>query len=165
MFMPKTKDIKAIILICHGFGYHSSGFLSRLAISFAQLGYAVVMLDYYGHGRSDGLHALVSSVDDIANDLLDHLDNVITSSSELLKNKKIFVYGESLGGAVAFKICTNTSNSKYSIQGVILQSPMIKISDKLKPPEFVVRLFKLIRGIIPYAPIGNILDTFKLIYC
>ena len=132
-FIREPKSTDTVIVICHGFGDHSGGFLSRLAISFARLGYSVVSFDYVGHGRSDGLHGLINNVDDLVADVA-HFINTVTIKGESLTSKNIFLYGESLGGAVSFKICTTQSVSK-SIEGVILMSPMIKISDKMKPPE------------------------------
>ena len=40
-----------------------------MRIRTARIGYAVVAIDYMGHGRSDGLHGLISNVDDIARDV------------------------------------------------------------------------------------------------
>ena len=129
--IPRSTD--AVIMICHGFGDHSGGFLSRVAVSFARLGYSVVSLDYVGHGRSDGLHGLINTVDDLVDDVAQFI-NTITIKGESLMNKNVFLYGESLGGAVSFKLCTSQSVSSC-IKGVVLMSPMIKISDKMKPPE------------------------------
>ena len=132
---PKSTD--TVIVICHGFGDHSGGFLSRLAISFARLGYSVVSIDYIGHGRSDGLHGLINSVDDIVVDVA-HFIRTVTIRGESITSKNVFLYGESLGGAVTFKVCT-TQDVRKSIKGIILMSPMIKISDKMKPPEVTLR--------------------------
>ena len=111
--------------------WRSPRVLSRVAVSFARLGY-IVSLDYVGHGRSDGLHGLINTVDDLVDDVAQFI-NTITIKGESLMNKNVFLYGESLGGAVSFKLCTSQSVSSC-IKGVVLMSPMIKISDKMKPP-------------------------------
>lgn len=157
--LDASIPVLSVIVLCHGFGDHSAGFLSQLAVKFARLGYGVVSIDYIGHGRSDGLHALIYNVDDLAQDVADYLDNVFIRK-ENLQNKNVFLYGESLGGAVAFKICTSPTAKKY-IKGVVLMSPMIKISDKFKPPEIVVKFFKKIRSIFPWAPIAPVPDIIE----
>jgi pimeloyl-ACP methyl ester carboxylesterase len=111
-----SKPVTSVVVLCHGFGDHSAGFLRKLAVKFAKLDYGVVAIDYIGHGRSDGLHALITSVDDLAADVANFMEDA-TIHSERLRDKKVFLYGESLGGAVAFKLCTSTNAKKY-IKGV-----------------------------------------------
>lgn len=45
VLLPKEKNIKGIILICHGFGDHSLDFLIEIALKFVNSSYAVITLD------------------------------------------------------------------------------------------------------------------------
>ena len=84
--------------MCHGFGDHSSGFQSSFSLILAQLGWVVLTVDYVGHGRSDGLHALIPSVDDLAVDVLDFLTACLDEHREEggggydLRGKKVPAY-------------------------------------------------------------------------
>lgn len=45
IFQLKNKNIKGIILMCHGFGDHSLDFLIEIALKFVEKEYAVITLD------------------------------------------------------------------------------------------------------------------------
>lgn len=47
----------------------------------------------------------------------------------------------------------------FRYDGAILIAPMVKISDKLKPPEFVTRLFSRVARHLPLAPIAPTKDV------
>lgn len=168
--------VKAVIALIHGFGDHSNGFIKELGYKFAANGFTVVLMDFEGHGNSDGLHGLFSSLDDLTHDLNEFLITKVMSN-EQLKSHKLFIYGESMGGAIAFKLCTKVSRDTLSnvtkdkefditdrIAGVVLAAPMVKVSDKLKPPLFVVELVKLIAILFPVAPIAPIPDIMDRCY-
>jgi pimeloyl-ACP methyl ester carboxylesterase len=121
-FQKKNVEPRGVVLLCHGFGDHSAGYIGRLALTIAQLGFVVLSMDYAGHGRSDGLHALITSVDEIAEDVVDFALAALTNEPELIA-KGIFLYGESMGGAVAFKICTAYAD-RCLIRGLVLMAPV-----------------------------------------
>ena len=43
--------------------------------------------------------------------------------------------------------------SHYRYDGAILMAPMVKISEKIKPPEIVTRIFKRVALYLPLSPI------------
>ena len=56
---PKYDKVKAVICFCHGYSDNASH-LSRLAnIRLVRQGFAVVAVEYEGHGRSDGPSGLI----------------------------------------------------------------------------------------------------------
>lgn len=124
-YQKRNAEPRGVVLLCHGFGDHSAGYLVRLALIIAQLGFVVLSIDYVGHGRSDGLHALLPSVDEIAEDVVDFALAALTKEPNL-SAKGIFLYGESMGGAVAFKICTAHAD-KCFIRGIMLMAPVVFI--------------------------------------
>lgn len=167
--------VKAVIALIHGFGDHSNGFMKELGFKFAANGFTVVLMDFEGHGNSDGLHGLFTSLDDLADDLNEFLITKVMSNDQF-KSLKLFLYAESMGGAIAFKLCTkslcdtqsNISKSGFvitnKIAGVVLAAPMVKVSDKLKPPPLVVEIVKIIARFFPTAPIAPVPDIIDRCY-
>ena len=122
------------------------------------------MLEYEGHGRSDGPNALIPCWDTMVQDTHKYFHHI---SRTKFAGKKIFLMGESMGGAVAYDIMTRHRNE---YEGVILCCPMVKIL--IAPPSWVIALFYKIVGdpgtvsplsIMPLAPSkGDIPDlSFK----
>ena len=62
------------------------------------------------------------------------------------KDKKYFLCGRSMGGAVATRLAQKYPND-YS--GLMLVCPMIKIDETLKPPKWVLYIFKLLASWFP----------------
>eukprot|EP00483_Globobulimina_turgida_P003598 UN03604 len=55
LFEPiNPQDAKAMICYCIGFADHTEWYLHDVALKYAQMGFIVFMLDWQGHGRSDG---------------------------------------------------------------------------------------------------------------
>ena len=80
------------------------------------------MIEYEGHGRSDGPNALIPCWDTLLGDVQKYF-TFITQSK--FPGKKKFLIGESMGGALAYDIITR-HRSDYD--GVIFVAPMCKIS-------------------------------------
>lgn len=133
---------------------------SLLTQQFAEVGYAVVMIDFEGHGRSDGLHAYVETLDHFEEDLNDYLTNHVMALEDF-RSKKLFLYGESMGGAISFKLCISQKGICSKISGVCLMAPMLKVADKMKPLDIVINIFKLIEKIIPRAAIAPVPDILN----
>eukprot|EP00934_Nitzschia_sp_Nitz4_P004289 Nitzschia sp. Nitz4//scaffold364_size14896//10634//11938//NITZ4_008911-RA/size14896-augustus-gene-0.2-mRNA-1//-1//CDS//3329549279//4279//frame0 len=166
IFTPKNQPIQAVVCNCHGYtdnpSYTKGGFFARVA----QQGIAVVMVDYEGHGKSDGHLALIRDFDVFYRDVHAFFESKVT---ERFPGLPRFLWGESLGGAVAFKIITNFKD--YA--GAIFMAPMCKIADNMMPAPWVVDLFRMVvgpsgtvsaLGYLPVAPSkGDIRQlTFKL---
>ena len=143
----------------------NSSFLKRIQYQrFVKKGIAVAMIEYEGHGRSDGPNGLIPSFDTMVEDAHQYF-NEITNNK--FAGKRVFLMGESMGGAVAYDII-NQYPDEY--EGVIFAAPMVKIS--IAPPQFVVDMFYKIVGepgsvspltIMPLSPSkGDIPDlSFK----
>jgi alpha-beta hydrolase superfamily lysophospholipase len=141
-----------------GFGDHTQNFMMDFAIRLCNDGYVVFMMDAEGHGLSDGLHGCIHDFNAVVRDLSDFfLDSL---HSHQLLDKPFFLYGVSMGGALAFNLSTIPSCREIQrhISGVILSAPMVKISDELKPPRLVVEAMKWIAKFIPLAPVTPIED-------
>ena len=162
--VPKNKDIRAVICFCHGYMDNPS-FLKRIHYQrFVKKGLAVVMIEYEGHGRSDGPYALIPCWQTLLGDVQQYFTYITRMK---FPGKKKFLMGESMGGAVAYELM---SRHRSNYAGVIFVAPMLKIS--IAPPDWVVSLFEKIVGdpgtvsplsIMPLAPSkGDIPDlSFK----
>lgn len=151
IFQPKSENISnihGVILLCHGYGDHICEFVTEIAIKFCSHSYIVITMDAEGHGLSDGLHGHIESVESIASDYNDFL----IEQSKRFPSQSFYIYGGSMGGAVAFYLST-IFPSKNIIKGVILASPMVKISDHMRPHPVLITILSLLGRIIPYAPI------------
>jgi len=163
--VPKNNaPIRAVVCLCHGYMDNIS-FLKVIHYQrFAKRGIAVVMIDYEGHGRSDGPNCLIPCWDTLLGDVQQHFSQICRTK---FPGKKKFLLGESMGGAVAYDIM---SRHRSDYEGVIFVAPMVKIS--IAPPKWVVDIFYKIVGapgtvspfsIMPLAPSkGDIADlSFK----
>ena len=163
--VPKdSAPIRAVVCLCHGFMDNAS-LLNRIEYQrMVKKGLAVVMIEYEGHGRSDGPNALIPCWDTLVGDVHKYFTHITQTK---FPRKKKFLMGESMGGAVAFDTMLN-HRSEYD--GVIFAAPMLKIA--VVPPDWVVKLFYKIVGdpgtvtplsFLPVAPLkGNIADlAFK----
>lgn len=148
---------KAIVFLCHGYGMECSTFMRGCGIRLACAGYGVIGIDYEGHGRSRGSRCYIKKFDYIVNDC----DNFFKSvcDQEEYKNKARFLYGESMGGAVALLI---HKKDPTFWNGAVLVAPMCKISEKVKPHPMVVNLLTRVEEIIPkwkIVPTKDVIDS------
>ncbi|XP_021906666.1 caffeoylshikimate esterase isoform X2 [Carica papaya] len=123
----------------------------------ASAGYAVFGMDYEGHGRSRGARCYIKKFDNIINDC----DNFFKSicAQEEYRDKGRFLYGESMGGAVALLL--HKKDPRFW-NGAVLVAPMCKISEKVKPHPVVVNILTRVEEIIPkwkIVPTKDVIDT------
>lgn len=126
-----VADAKAIIVLYHGYSDHSHDRIADDAKKFALLGYSSFSMDHEGHGLSEGLRAYVPDFDLLVDDALYYLERVRESNP----NKKIFLYGHSMGGAICLMISLRRPELA---DGIVLIAPMVKIVDSMKPHPAVV---------------------------
>lgn len=158
---PKNKQqVRGVICYCHGY-MDTVSLLKRVEYQrFVNRGFAVVMIEYEGHGRSDGLSVFIPCWKTLIEDVEQYFREVTNTK---FPNKKKFLMGESMGGAVAFDVMTRNAKE---YEGVIFVAPMIKVS--IAPPKIVVDTLRALLGepgtvnalsVLPVAPAkGNIPD-------
>ncbi|XP_035833752.1 caffeoylshikimate esterase-like isoform X4 [Helianthus annuus] len=113
---------KALVFLCHGYGMECGDFMKGCGTKLANYGYAVFGIDYEGHGRSMGARCYIKKFDDIVNDCCNYFK--LVSGKDEYKNKKRFLYGESMGGAVALLV---HKKDVHFWHGAVLVAPMCKI--------------------------------------
>ncbi|KAJ8898597.1 hypothetical protein K2173_004210 [Erythroxylum novogranatense] len=154
-WLPCSSSPKALVFLCHGYGMECSGFMKECGIRLARARYAVFGVDYEGHGRSGGSRCYIKKFNNIVKDCNEYFKSV----SGEYKDKRRFLYGESMGGAVAL-LLHKKETSFYN--GAVLVAPMCKISEKLKPHPVVVNILTGFEELIPkwkIVPTKDVIDA------
>lgn len=111
---------KAVVNFCHGLGDHSSRH-NEWAANFVNNGYAFSALDLRGHGMSEGKRGHARNYECFLKDF----DLLVQNSKKLFPNKKMILYGHSMGGAIAINY---TLSGKSKSDGLIVTSPWLKLA-------------------------------------
>ncbi len=132
-WVPGTQD--ATVLYLHGNDGNVSTSMPGIA-PLRALGYGVFLIDYRGYGRSDGAFPSERSVYEDAEAAWRHL-----VEAKRIDPRRIYIYGHSLGGAVAIELATRHPEAA----GLIVESSFTSIYDmaRLEKPYrlFPVKLF------------------------
>lgn len=156
-WLPLGKEVRALIFLCHGYGMECSIYMKGVGIRLAQAGYAVFGIDIEGHGKSEGLRCFINNFDCVIDDCVSFFKSV--RDRDEYKGKPTFLYGESMGGALALLIHRKEPGSW---NGAVLVAPMCKISEKLKPPELVTSILRKLAYVVPtwkIVPSRDIIET------
>ncbi|KAH0978252.1 hypothetical protein GBA52_027971 [Prunus armeniaca] len=132
-------------------------FLIQCGVRLANAGYAVFGIDYEGHGRSRGARCYIKKFENIVNDCNEFFKSIC--AEEEYKDKCRFLYGESMGGAVALLL---HKKEPTFWNGAVLVAPMCKISEKVKPHPLVINVLTRVEEIIPkwkIVPTKDVIDS------
>lgn len=127
-WLPESGTVKAIVCFCHGYGDTCTFFFEGIAKKIAASGYGVFAMDYPGLGLSEGLHCYIPCFDRLVDDVIEHYSKI--KGQPEYKDLPCFLFGQSLGGAVALKIHLKQPNAW---DGAVLVAPMCKIADDVTP--------------------------------
>lgn len=115
-FVPR-QDARATVLFLHGNAGNNGDRVAEIQVLHS-LGYAVMMVDYRGYGKSDGAPSEGGTyLDAIA--AWEHLTQV-----RGLPARRIVIMGESIGGAVAIDLAR-----RHSPGVLVVQSSFTRLSD------------------------------------
>ncbi|KAG4133258.1 hypothetical protein ERO13_D08G085700v2 [Gossypium hirsutum] len=156
-WLPLISSPKALVFLCHGYGMECSGFMRECGTRLAAAGYAVFGIDYEGHGRSKGARCYIKKFENIVNDCSNFFKTIC--AQEEYRDKSRFLYGESMGGAVALLL---HKKDPSFWNGAVLVAPMCKISEKVKPHPVVVNILTKMEEIIPkwkIVPTKDVIDS------
>ncbi|CAA6663427.1 unnamed protein product [Spirodela intermedia] len=154
-WLPVSSPLKALVFLCHGYGMECSGFMKGCGTRLATAGYAVYGVDYEGHGKSAGARCYIRKFDHLVADC----DAFFKSVCDGHREKRRFLYGESMGGAVALQL---HRRDPTFWDGAVLVAPMCKISEKVKPHPLVISLLTRVEEIIPkwkIVPTKDVIDS------
>jgi len=137
-FQPES--LKAVVVLIHGMGEHSSRYEKDVIPYFNQNSIAVIAYDQFGHGKTEGKRGHNPSFEAV----LECVDFMLEKAKELFGNKPTFLYGHSMGGNVAINYVLRRENS---LTGIIATSPFLRLA--FRPPKWKLMLGKIILKIAP----------------
>lgn len=153
-WLPENSPLKALVCFCHGYGDTCTFFFEGTAKKLASSGYGVFALDYPGFGLSDGLHGYIPSFDSLVDDVIEHFSKI--KENPEYQGLPRFLFGQSMGGAVALKIHLKQPKAW---DGAVLVAPMCKIADDVTP-AWPVQQFLI--GVAKFLPRKKLVPTKDL---
>lgn len=135
---PDAKS-KAVVVLLHGLGEHIARY-SVVAEVLVKAGFAVMGFDLRGHGRSGGRRGHTPSYEA----LLDDIDILLSRVADRYPRRPVFLYGHSLGGALAINYVLRRSPR---IQGVIATAPWLRAV--VEAPPLKAMLARMLEPILP----------------
>ncbi|XP_065855406.1 caffeoylshikimate esterase-like isoform X2 [Euphorbia lathyris] len=154
-WLPESSCPKALICYCHGYGETCTFVFEGIARKLALSGYGVFAMDYPGFGLSEGLHGFIPSLDKLVDDVADHFSKV--KENPKFRGLKSFLFGESLGGAIALKLHLKQPNAW---NGAILVAPMYNMI----PPWIILQILIGIAHLFPKLKIVPNSDFVKMAF-
>lgn len=146
-----TGEVRASINLIHGLGEHS-GRYAHVAESMNKAGYAVTAIDLRGHGKTGKPLGHIPSYDTAAGDI--HV--LLGESSKIFPGVPAFLYGHSLGGALALYTCLFHAPP---VKGAVVTSPGL-IPGSV--PKAKVMAAKILSRLTPSFAMKNGLDVSNL---
>ncbi|WOG89619.1 hypothetical protein DCAR_0208857 [Daucus carota subsp. sativus] len=137
-----TPRLCGIVCMIHGYASESSWIFELTAVAIARAGFIVCALDLQGHGYSDGCAGHIPDIYAIVDDCIQFFDAVRGSNSTL----PAFLYGESLGGAIAILVCLKQAGTW---NGLVLSGAMCGVSKRIRPMWPLEKLLPVAAFIAP----------------
>jgi len=141
-WVPQGKP-RAIVVIVHGYGEHSTRY-THVAESLVKSNYAVYSIDHRGHGKSEGLQAYFTSVQEAVTDLRAYFETI----QKQHPGQKIFLYGHSMGSLIAIAFTLQYQND---ITGLIVTGTALTGDETVPAPLIAVGQF--LQRFIPRVPL------------
>jgi len=155
---PAAASPAGALIFCHGYGHYSGAGQDWLAAVLARDGVACFSLEHAGHGKSTGLRGYVPDFDALVADFLAY---AATVRRALPRGTPLFIYGESLGGAIAQHAALR---APAAFSGLLLFAPMTGLSAGVAPPWPVMALGRLAAWFAPTAAIAPVRDIMPLCF-
>jgi alpha-beta hydrolase superfamily lysophospholipase len=131
-WIPSSRPRDRVLLYLHGNGGNISNNLRR-AKRYHRLGFSVLLIEYRGYGRSGGDFPSEKSVYQDAQTAWDYLVN-----NRQIPPQNIFIYGHSLGGAIAINLAAHQPHAG----GVIVESSFTSMRH-IADQNLLYRLFPI----------------------
>lgn len=144
-----AKTTKAVVVLVHGMGEHSTRYTSSLIPKLIENEISVVAFDHFGHGKTGGKRGHNPNYEAV----LESVTKSIEKAEELFPKIPIFLYGHSMGGNTVINYALKKTTN---LKGVIATSPFLKLA--FEPPKFKLAVGKLLQKIAPSMTMGNELD-------
>ncbi|KAL2542582.1 alpha/beta-Hydrolases superfamily protein [Abeliophyllum distichum] len=121
-------------------------FFEGIAKHIASSGYGVYAIDHPGFGLSEGLHGYVPSFDGVVDNVIEQY--MIIKGRPEIRGLPCFIFGQSMGGAIALKALLKEPRQW---DGIVLVAPMCKIAEDMTPPVPLQKVLIFLSKIIPQA--------------
>lgn len=129
-WLPAEEEEVGVLLYLHGNGINIGANVAH-ANRFHQIGFSVLLMDYRGYGLSEGGFPSEEQVYEDA----EAMWNYLTQERQISANR-IFVYGHSLGGAIAIELATRHPE----LAGLIIDGSFTALRDMVNL-DLSLRLF------------------------
>ncbi len=143
---------RATVAVLHGGGDHS-GRYPALTTALVRAGFEVALVDFRGHGQSDGRRWHVDAFEDYLADLDAFLARLRAGGLA----GKLFVVGHSQGALVATRWALD---HRTGVDGYVLSSPYLRLA--LRPPWLKVLGARLLGRLVPWLPVATGLEVAQL---
>lgn len=148
---PEKGEPWAQVLLVHGIGEHSARHQNTID-ALTKAGVAVTRFDLRGAGKSGGARQWIEKFDDYIVDL-----NEVFNWLHRRHERPLFLYGHSLGGAIATHFAALRSRS---LDGLILSAPAHIVGGAVSPLKIL--LGKAISRFLPAMRVPNLSDHSEL---
>jgi alpha-beta hydrolase superfamily lysophospholipase len=142
-FLPPAP--RAAVAVLHGGGDHA-GRYAGVTRALVEQGFAVALLDFRGHGRSEGRRWHVEGWEDYLADL----DGFWPRVREAAPGRPAFVLAHSQGALVAISWALAGSRD---VAGFVLSSPYLALA--FRPPWLKVLAGRLAGRVAPWLPVAT----------
>ncbi|KAL2467420.1 alpha/beta-Hydrolases superfamily protein [Abeliophyllum distichum] len=137
-----SYKLRGLIGMIHGYASESSWFFELNAVAMAKSGFFVCALDLQGHGFSEGSPDHIPDIQPLVCDCINYFDSARADHPNLPP----FLYGESLGAALAVLVCLK---QRTAWKGLVLSGAMCEISKKFRPMWPIEKLLPAAAFIAP----------------
>lgn len=125
---------KGLVVLFHGFLAHGGYPTVRYAAEFLQSdGYAIIAVDFPGHGQSEGLPGYIPSSDEMIKNGMAMVDHALSLYSTASTPPRLILCGSSMGGAIAMAVAQGIAKDKKLEENdrqdplVVLLAPMFQL--------------------------------------
>jgi len=143
---------RATVMVLHGAGDHS-GRYPGITDALVRAGHEVALVDFRGHGQSDGRRWYVDQFSDYLSDL----DVFAARVREHAAQRPIFAVAHSQGAHIAAHWGLKPGRG---VAGFVLSSPFFRLA--VKPPRLKVWASLLVGRAVPFLPVDAGLDLAEL---
>lgn len=144
---------KATVVVLHGAGDHG-GRYPGITSALVRAGFQVALLDFRGHGQSDGRRWYVDTFTDYLHDV----DAFVAKlSQDGIAGERLFAIGHSQGGLIASLWAVRHAGL---LSGLVLSAPWFRLAKP--PPAVKVLAGKIVGRFVPWLPVDSGLDSSQL---
>lgn len=139
-----AEDVPSgIVVVAHGVAEHA-GRYRHVIERLCSLGLVVYAPDHRGHGRSGGKRVALAKWSDFTDDL----HTLFGIAAAEYPNKRTFLLGHSMGGAIALSYALD---HQADLDGLMLSGPAVVPS--VGQPKALVAVGKILGRLVPAAPV------------